>query len=154
MSALSPSEQPTVLFSIYQNITWTIRCLVDEMINPAYYIEDCRISCICWLYSSYFIIFLNSEERSDVNNLVWLISATENLGRRVIESIHRINKGNLIFEWITKFRINVQWHTYMMIIFIGAEKQKSNLVMFRVLSRCFTSATLCRWVSSILFLVY
>ena len=35
MSALSPSQQPTVLFSIYQNNTWTIRCLVDETIDPA-----------------------------------------------------------------------------------------------------------------------
>ena len=43
MSALSPSQQPTVLFSIYQNNTWTIRCLVYEMIDPAYYIEDCQI---------------------------------------------------------------------------------------------------------------
>ena len=28
-------QKPTVLFSIYQNNTWTIRRLVDEMINPA-----------------------------------------------------------------------------------------------------------------------
>ena len=35
MSALSPSQQPTVLFSIYQNNTWTIRPLVDKTINPA-----------------------------------------------------------------------------------------------------------------------
>ena len=34
MSALSPSQQPTVLFSIYQNNTRTIRRLVDEMIDP------------------------------------------------------------------------------------------------------------------------
>ena len=34
---------PDILFSIYQNNTWTIRCLVDERINPAYYIEDCWI---------------------------------------------------------------------------------------------------------------
>ena len=34
MSALSPSQQPTVLFTIYQNITWTIRLLVDETIDP------------------------------------------------------------------------------------------------------------------------
>ena len=40
---LSPGQQPTVLFSIDQNNTWTIRCLVDETINPAYYIEDFRI---------------------------------------------------------------------------------------------------------------
>ena len=39
------------LFSIYQNNTWTIKCLADETIDPAtqrpsdpaYYIEDCRI---------------------------------------------------------------------------------------------------------------
>ena len=43
MSALSPSQQPTVSFSIYQNNTSTIRCLIDGMINPTYYIEDCRI---------------------------------------------------------------------------------------------------------------
>ena len=30
----SPSQQPTVLFPIYQNITWTIRRLVDETIDP------------------------------------------------------------------------------------------------------------------------
>ena len=30
-----PSQQPTVLFSIYQNNTWTIRRLVDVMIDPA-----------------------------------------------------------------------------------------------------------------------
>ena len=35
LSALSPSKQPTVLFSIYQNNTWTIRHLVNETINPA-----------------------------------------------------------------------------------------------------------------------
>ena len=35
MSALSPSQQPTVLFSIYQNNTWTIRRLVDETNDPA-----------------------------------------------------------------------------------------------------------------------
>jgi hypothetical protein len=34
LSALSPSQQPTVLFSIYQNNTWTIRSLVDETIDP------------------------------------------------------------------------------------------------------------------------
>ena len=33
LSALSASQQPTVLFSIYQNNTWTIRGLVDETIN-------------------------------------------------------------------------------------------------------------------------
>ena len=35
MSALSPNQQPTVLFSINQNNTWTIRCLDDETIDPA-----------------------------------------------------------------------------------------------------------------------
>ena len=35
MSALSPRQQPTVLFSIYQNNTWTIIRLVDETIDPA-----------------------------------------------------------------------------------------------------------------------
>ena len=35
MSALSPSMQPIVLFSIYQNNTLTIRRLVDETIDPA-----------------------------------------------------------------------------------------------------------------------
>ena len=30
-----PIQQPTVLFSIYQNNSWTIRCLVDETIDPA-----------------------------------------------------------------------------------------------------------------------
>ena len=35
MSALSSSQQPTVLFSIYQNDTWIIRPLVDETIAPA-----------------------------------------------------------------------------------------------------------------------
>ena len=34
LSALSPSQQPTVLFSIYQNNTWTIRQLVAKSINP------------------------------------------------------------------------------------------------------------------------
>ena len=33
--SLSPSKQPTVLFSIHQNNTWIIRHLVDETINPA-----------------------------------------------------------------------------------------------------------------------
>ena len=32
---MQASKQPTVFFSIYQNNTWTIRCLVDETINPA-----------------------------------------------------------------------------------------------------------------------
>ena len=32
---MSPSQQPTVLFSIYQNNSWTIRRLVNETINPA-----------------------------------------------------------------------------------------------------------------------
>ena len=44
LSALSPSQQPTGLFSIYQNNTWTIRRLVDQPSDRAYYIEDCRIS--------------------------------------------------------------------------------------------------------------
>ena len=35
MSSLSPSQQPPVLFSIYQNNTWTLRRLVDEKIDPA-----------------------------------------------------------------------------------------------------------------------
>ena len=35
MSAVSPSQEPTVLFSIYQNNTWTIRRLVDETIYSA-----------------------------------------------------------------------------------------------------------------------
>ena len=35
LSAKSPSQQPTVLFSIYQNNTWTIRHLVAETIDPA-----------------------------------------------------------------------------------------------------------------------
>ena len=47
MSALNSSQQPTFLFSIYQNNTWTIRRLVNETIDPVYYIEDCRISIIC-----------------------------------------------------------------------------------------------------------
>ena len=34
MSAVSPSQQPTVLFSIYQKNTLTIWRLVDEMIDP------------------------------------------------------------------------------------------------------------------------
>ena len=34
MSVLSPSQQPTILFSIYQNNTWTIRRLVNETIDP------------------------------------------------------------------------------------------------------------------------
>ena len=34
-SAWSPSQHPTVLFSMYQNDTWTTRCLVDETIHPA-----------------------------------------------------------------------------------------------------------------------
>ena len=34
----------TVLFSIYQHNTWTIRRLVDETSDPPYYIEDYRIS--------------------------------------------------------------------------------------------------------------
>ena len=33
LSALSPSQKPTVLFSIYQNNTWTIGHLVNETIN-------------------------------------------------------------------------------------------------------------------------
>ena len=35
MSALSSSQQPTVLFSIYQNNTWTISLLVNETIESA-----------------------------------------------------------------------------------------------------------------------
>ena len=31
----NPSQQSPILFSIYQNDTWTIRCLVDETIDPA-----------------------------------------------------------------------------------------------------------------------
>ena len=34
-SALIPRQQPTALFSIYQSNSWTIRHLVEEMINPA-----------------------------------------------------------------------------------------------------------------------
>ena len=34
LSALNPSHQPTVLFSIYQTNNWTIRCLVHETIDP------------------------------------------------------------------------------------------------------------------------
>ena len=41
MSALSPSQQPTVLFSIYQN--QTLGLWDDWPSDPAYYIEDCRI---------------------------------------------------------------------------------------------------------------
>ena len=35
LSALSPSQQAAVLFTIYQNDTWTIRPLFDETINLA-----------------------------------------------------------------------------------------------------------------------
>ena len=35
LSALSPSQQPNVLFSIYQDNTWTIRWLINETINTA-----------------------------------------------------------------------------------------------------------------------
>ena len=35
MSALSPSQQTTILFSVYQNNTLTIRCLVSKRIHPA-----------------------------------------------------------------------------------------------------------------------
>ena len=35
MSARSPSQQPTALFSIDQNNTWTIKPLVNETIHPA-----------------------------------------------------------------------------------------------------------------------
>ena len=35
LTFLSPSQQPIVFFSIYQNNTWTIRRLVNEMIDPA-----------------------------------------------------------------------------------------------------------------------
>ena len=46
MSALSPKS--TFSFSIYRNNTGTIRCLVDETIDPTTqcitYIEDCQIS--------------------------------------------------------------------------------------------------------------
>ena len=33
LSAQSPSQQPTVLFSFYQNNTWTIKRLVDETLD-------------------------------------------------------------------------------------------------------------------------
>ena len=50
MSGLSPSQQPTVLSSIYQNNTWTSRRSVDETNDPATqhikYIEDYRILCL------------------------------------------------------------------------------------------------------------
>ena len=35
LSAVNPSQQPTVLLSIYKDNTWTIRRFVDETINPA-----------------------------------------------------------------------------------------------------------------------
>ena len=63
MSALSPSQQPTVLFSIYQNNTWTIRRLVDEMIDPAYHIEDCQIygeNRLYKMFNQYFAKFDHS----------------------------------------------------------------------------------------------
>jgi hypothetical protein len=42
--SLSPSQRPTVLLSIYQNNTWTIRRLVNETIHwAAQCIEDCWI---------------------------------------------------------------------------------------------------------------
>jgi hypothetical protein len=41
LSAPSPSQQPTVLLSIYQNITWTIRCLVDEVIDSVTQQQAC-----------------------------------------------------------------------------------------------------------------
>jgi hypothetical protein len=34
LRAISPSQQPTILFSIYQNNTWNIRRLVHETIIP------------------------------------------------------------------------------------------------------------------------
>ena len=41
--SITLQQQSTVLFSIYQNNTWTIRRLVDETIDPEYYKEDCQI---------------------------------------------------------------------------------------------------------------
>ena len=32
--SITLQQQPTVLFSIYQNNTWTIRHVVDEMMDP------------------------------------------------------------------------------------------------------------------------
>ena len=55
MSALSPCQQPTVLFSIYQNNTWTISWWDDRPSEPAYYIEDCRIYTFLYLFLACFL---------------------------------------------------------------------------------------------------
>ena len=34
LSAMNPNQQPTVLFSIYQNNTWINGHLVDETVDP------------------------------------------------------------------------------------------------------------------------
>ena len=55
-----PSQQPTVLFSIYQNNTWTITRLVDETIDP---VTQCII-CLQFIvvYSCFsFIDFLSTK---------------------------------------------------------------------------------------------
>ena len=73
---MSSSQQPTVLFSIYQNNTWTIRCMVDETIDPAYHIEDCRILimletswALCSVYHSLLFVSCNSGVNIPIMNM-------------------------------------------------------------------------------------
>ena len=68
MSALNPSMQPIVLFSIYQNNTLTIRRLVDETIDPA----TQRIILKIAGFFIYFLILLWDEHSRNLYPRIFL----------------------------------------------------------------------------------
>jgi hypothetical protein len=51
----SQSQQPTVLFSIYQNNTFTRHGWDNRPRDPAYHIEDCRIPKRVYLWRLSFL---------------------------------------------------------------------------------------------------
>ena len=53
------NQQPTVLFSIYQNNTWTIRSLVDETIKPG--TQHIILKIVGFLESGRMVNFVRSE---------------------------------------------------------------------------------------------
>ena len=79
MNAESPIQQPTVLFPMDQNNTWTIRRLVDETIDPAtqhIIIKDCRI------LESETLVRSNEEkaEKLSLTDLLFLIPRQKLVG--------------------------------------------------------------------------
>ena len=96
MSALSPIQQHTLLFSINQNITWTIRPLVYETIDPATKCTFLKILKIVWFY----IAGLNKNNFA--TSYTYLEQAAQQTGRQVAHLFILLScKIDIVCVWIS-----------------------------------------------------